>query len=116
MSYFKPSEVFLGYLTMGAAGSKATLEHLQGRHGHNVVSLERATTSNKLWATKLKRLRLPDLLCVNCGLRVESRAKADLAVRVSESASGAEGRNWDYGLRPADLIAVMRWDPQTLAV
>lgn len=113
MPFFKPSEDFLRFLTMGAAGSIATLEHLQNRHGHNVVPLERATTSNKLWATKLKRLRLPDLLCASCGLRVESRAKTDLAIKVSESASGAEGRNWDYGLRSRDLIALMRWDLET---
>jgi hypothetical protein len=60
--------------------------------------------SNKIWATKVKRLRLPDVLCVNTGLRVEVRAKSDLKIRMSNAPTNPE-RRWDTGLRDDDLAA-----------
>ena len=63
--------------------------------------------ANKVWQTKVKRLRLPDLLCIRCGLRIESRAKSKLAVVLSHSDS--EGREWDSGgMRDQDLYAFLR--------
>ena len=45
--------------------------------------LERYSRSNKIWSTKVKRLRLPDLLCVRTGLRGVDRIEA-LAQQVAE--------------------------------
>ncbi len=65
--------------------------------------------SNKVWQTKVKRLRLPDLLCVRCGLRVESRAKSKLKIMLSHSDS--PNRQWDAGgMRDDDLFAFLLAD------
>ncbi len=65
--------------------------------------------SNKVWQTKVKRLRLPDLLCVRCGLRVESRAKSKLKIMLSHS--DTPGREWDAGgMRDEDLFAFLMAD------
>ena len=65
--------------------------------------------ANKVWQTKVKRLRLPDLLCIRCGLRVEARAKSKLGVVLSHS--DAPGREWDAGgMRDGDLFAFIRTD------
>ena len=103
----KQDEDFLRFLTMGAAGTAAILDVLNIRHGHRMVELERYSTANKIWLTKLKRLRLPDLLCLDCGIRVEVRAKSTLAIRMSHSAS--PGREWDAGLRDRDVAAFIAW-------
>jgi hypothetical protein len=99
---------FLRFLTMGAAGSAAVLDALNRRHGHHAIELERYATANKLWATKIKRLRLADLVCLDCGIRVEVRAKSALAIRMSHSE--ASGREWDAGLRDRDLVAFIAWN------
>jgi hypothetical protein len=108
----KRDDTFLQDLTMGAVGSANVARNLKG-HGHQVLELERYTTSNKIWATKIKRLRLPDLLCLLCGVRVEVRAKSKLEVKLSDSPTVA-GRGWDAGLRNDDLVAFIRvaWDGQ----
>src|SRR5262249_5005351 len=59
----------------------------------------------KLWKdVKRKRVRIPDLVCVNCGIRVECRAKTTLGLAMSHSATDAE-RAWDFGMVDADFIA-----------
>lgn len=100
---FKADASFLRFLTMGAAGVRRTMEQLRGQ-GFNPIELERYCGSNKIWATKVKRLRLPDLLCTSTGLRVEVRAKANLQVRVSDAPKNPE-RVWDAGLRDDDAVA-----------
>jgi hypothetical protein len=105
----KHNEDFLRFLTMGAAGTAAVLDALDSDHRHSMIELERYATANKLWATKIKRLRLADLLCVDCGVRVEVRAKSKLAIRMSHSE--LPGREWDAGLRDEDLAAFVAWDP-----
>lgn len=100
---------FLRFLTMGAIGVVAVANDLRDHHGHRPIELERYAMSNKIWQTKVKRLRMPDLLCVNCGLRVEVRAKSKLAVVLSHSE--APGRGWDAGgTRDDDLYAFLRVD------
>jgi hypothetical protein len=103
----KADEDFLRYLTMGAVGCAAVARDLGGRHHHDVAELERYTMSNKLWQTKVKRLRLPDLMCLACGLRVEARAKSKLEIKLSDSET-AVARQWDAGLRGEDLVAFMK--------
>lgn len=94
---------------MGAVATHAVRQQLNQEHGHAMVEFERYAMANKVWHTKVKRLRLPDLLCVRCGLRVESRGKSKLAVVLSHS--DAAGRAWDDGgMRGEDLFAFLRVD------
>jgi hypothetical protein len=100
---FKVDTSFLKFLTMGARGSRAVIAELEAM-GFQPIELERYCTSNKIWATKVKRLRLPDLLCVRTGLKVEVRAKSALAIRMSDAPGNPE-RTWDAGADDGDLIA-----------
>ena len=70
---FKRDWSFLDKITMGSVGTKRVIEILNAE-GHQIIELERYCTSNKIWSTKIKRLRIPDLLCLRCGKRIESRA------------------------------------------
>ena len=100
---FKADASFLRFLSMGATGVRRTMETLRDR-GFEPIELERYCGSNKIWSTKIKRLRVPDLLCVNTGLRVEVRAKTELKIRMSDTPSNPD-RVWDAGLRDEDLVA-----------
>jgi len=88
---------------MGAIGNRKVASLLRGG-GFKIIELERYSTSNKLWATKIKRLRVPDLLCLHSGIRIESRAKGVLKVTMSHS----DNRVWDMGLRDDDLVAFIK--------
>jgi hypothetical protein len=102
---FKTDTSFLRFLSMGALGTRHVMAELS-RHGFAPIELERYATSNKIWATKIKRLRLPDLLCARTGLRVEVRAKSTLEIRMSHAPNNAD-RHWDAGLTDADLVALV---------
>lgn len=102
----KADDSFLRFVSMGAIGSLAVIKHLR-EIGFNVIELERYSTSNKIWSTKVKRLRLPDLLCVRTGVRFEARGKSDLAVKMSHSPKNTE-RAWDAGLRDQDVAAFVK--------
>jgi hypothetical protein len=102
---FKVDSSFIKFLTMGALGVRAVAAELRAL-GFAPVELERYCGSNKIWATKVKRLRLADLLCVRTGLRVEVRAKSDLKIRMSDAPNNPD-RTWDAGLRDQDLIALI---------
>jgi hypothetical protein len=104
---FKEDADFARFVSMGAAATDAVRAHLRDALGHRVVELERYSMANKVWHTKVKRLRLPDLLCVHCGRRVESRGKSKLGIIVSHS--DREGRTWDAGgMGEDDLYAFLR--------
>lgn len=100
---FKADTSFLKFLTMGAVGVRSTLK-VMSEAGFQPIELERYCTSNKIWSTKVKRLRLPDILCVQSGVRIEVRAKSDLKVRMSDAPDNPD-RRWDVGLRDDDLVA-----------
>jgi hypothetical protein len=102
---FKDDTSFLRFLSMGAAGARQAIIYLRSK-GFEPIELERYCTSNKIWATKVKRLRLPDLLCVRTGMRVEVRAKSDLRIRMSDAPTRPD-RRWDGGLRDDDLVALI---------
>ncbi len=102
---FKVDASFLRFLTMGALGARRVAEELQAR-GFQPIELERYSMSNKIWATKIKRLRVPDLLCARTGLRVEVRAKTDLKIKMSDAPANPE-RAWDAGLRDEDIVALI---------
>lgn len=100
---FKANTSFLKFLSIGAIGVRRVIDQLRSR-GFEPVELERYCSSNKIWTTKVKRLRLPDLLCVKTGTRVEVRAKTDLKIRMSDSPTNPD-RVWDAGLRDNDIVA-----------
>lgn len=102
---FKVDASFLRFLTMGALGVRRVAADLKGRR-FEPIELERYCASNKIWTTKVKRLRLPDLLCVRTGLRIEVRAKSDLRIRMSDAPNNPE-RKWDAGLRDEDIVALI---------
>ena len=106
---FKEDASFAHKVSMGAVATDAVRTDLK-RYGHEAIELERFAMSNKVWQTKVKRMRLPDLVCVKCGLRVESRGKSNLGIIVSHSES--DGRAWAAGMRDSDLYAFARVDIQ----
>lgn len=101
---FKSDESFLEKISIGAIGTKRVFEDLKN-HGHNPLELERGSMSFKIWKNiKIKRIRVPDILCIDCSRRIESRAKTKLEISMSHSVSDPE-RGWDYGLNNNDYIA-----------
>ena len=101
---FKSDESFLEKLTIGAVGTRAVFEDLK-RQKHEPIELERGSMSYKLWKSiKIKRLRVPDLLCLRCSARVEARAKTKLELSMSHSTSDP-ARGWDRGLTDRDMVA-----------
>lgn len=104
---FKTDESFLEKISGGAIGTKKALENLK-KQGHFSIELERGSTSFKIWKEiKIKRVRVPDILCIKCGKRVESRAKTKMEISMSHSFSTPE-RGWDFGLDDDDYIALVR--------
>ncbi len=101
---FKTNSSFFRMLAIGAVGARAVQAALKAR-GHDVVELERGSLSTRIWRdVKRKRVRIPDLCCTRCGLRVESRAKTRPDLTMSHSPREAE-RAWDYGMLDGDWIA-----------
>lgn len=106
---FKEDADFARFVSMGAVGTAVVAAHLRNRHGHQPIELERYAMANKVWQTKVKRLRLPDLVCVRCGRSIESRAKSKLGIVLSHS--DVPDRGWDAGgMRDNDLYAFLRAD------
>ena len=106
---FKSDREFLRNVSIGAVGTRRVAAILR-QGGFRIAELERYSSSNKIWATKIKRLRVPDLLCLDSGIRIECRAKADLKITMSHSINNAD-RAWDKGLRDHDMVAFIRCWP-----
>jgi len=101
---FKPDSSFFEKIALGAVGSRHVARDLE-RLGHQIVELERGAMDTKLWKDiKRKRVRIPDLVCRLCGLRVESRAKTKTELSMSHSLSDHE-RAWDFGMVDTDVVA-----------
>ncbi len=99
----KPDSSFFRKIVIGAVGARAVCSDLASR-GHQMVELERGSTETKLWKeVKRKRVRIPDLVCVRCGQRAESRAKTNAELAMSHSVTD-EARAWDFGMIDNDLI------------
>ena len=95
----KPDSRSLRKIALEAVGSRHVARDLE-RQGHRIVELERGVMDTKLWKdVKRKRVRIPDLVCELCGLRVESHAKTKTELSMSHSLSAHE-RAWDFGGRP----------------
>jgi hypothetical protein len=106
---FKEDADFARFVSMGAVGTAGVARHLRDRYRHAPIELERYAMANKVWQTKVKRLRLPDLVCLRCGRRVESRAKSKLGIILSHS--DTPGREWHAGgMRPDDWFAFLKAD------
>ena len=104
---FKTDVSFLEKISAGAVGTTRVFEDLKAQ-GHSPIELERGSMSFKIWKKiKIKRVRVPDILCVRCGTRVESRAKTDLQITMSHSISDPK-RGWDFGLTDNDMIAFVK--------
>ena len=79
-SSFKTDESFLEKLAIGAIGTQRVIDDLR-KQGNYPIELERGSTGFKIWKfIKIERVRVPDILCVNSGQRVESRAKTKLLI------------------------------------
>lgn len=103
---YKSDVSFLEKISMGATGTRRIFKHLE-ELGHRPLELERSSMSFKIWkAIKIKRIRVPDLLCVKCGKRVESRAKTRFEISMSHSVADPE-RAWDFGLHNDDFVAIV---------
>jgi hypothetical protein len=101
---FKTNSSFFRMLAVGAVGAQAVQHHLNSL-GHDVVELERGSLATRIWRdVKRKRVRIPDLCCTRCGLRIESRAKTSADLSMSHSPSDAE-RAWNFGMLDSDWIA-----------
>lgn len=106
MPAFKSDTSFLEKISMGATGTLKVLSDLTAR-GHQPIELERFSTNFKIWKNiKIKRIRVPDVLCLACAHRVESRAKASFEISMSHSLADPE-RGWDAGLHDQDFVAIV---------
>lgn len=106
MASFKSDDSFLEKISIGAIGTRQVYQNLKDL-GHTPIELERGSMSYKIWKKiKIKRIRVPDILLVNCGIRVESRAKTKLEITMSHSESDPT-RGWDYGMKDNDFVALV---------
>ena len=106
MSFFKSDESFLEKISIGAIGTQRVFSLLKNL-GHHPIELERGSMNYKIWKRiKIKRIRVPDILCVDNGIRVESRAKTNLEITMSHSVSDPE-RGWDFGMKDDDYVALI---------
>jgi len=104
---YKSDVSFLEKISLGAVGTRKVFEDVTAQ-GHSPIELERGSMSFKIWKQiKIKRVRVPDILCINCDKRVESRAKTNLEITMSHSVSTPE-RGWDFGLEDDDYIALVK--------
>lgn len=103
---FKAMDSFLRFVTMGALATHHVWRILEQR-GYRIIELERYAGSNKIWQTKVKRLRLPDLMCVKTGVRFEVRAKSNLKIEMSHTPGNID-RHWDAGLRDQDVVILVK--------
>lgn len=103
---FKSVDSFLRKLAVGAAGTNVTIARLRDI-GFNPIELERGSTGFKIWKKiKIKRVRVPDILCLNTGLRFESRRKTKLEISMSHSLNDPK-RAWDAGMRDDDFVSIV---------
>jgi hypothetical protein len=103
---FKSDDSFLRKLAVGAAGTNTTIDRLKAM-GFNPIELERGSTGFKIWKKiKIKRVRVPDVLCLDTGVRFESRGKTKLEISMSHSLKDPK-RAWDAGMRDDDLVSIV---------
>lgn len=78
--------------------------------GFEPIELERGSTGFKIWKKiKIKRVRVPDILCLKTGRRFESRGKTKLEISMSHSLNDPK-RTWDAGMRDDDYVAIVLFE------
>jgi hypothetical protein len=103
---FKSDDSFLRKLAVGAAGTNATIARLTTL-GFTPIELERGSTGFKIWKKiKIKRVRVPDILCLKTGVRFESRGKTKPEISMSHSLKDPK-RAWDAGMRDDDYVSIV---------
>jgi hypothetical protein len=103
---FKSDDSFLRKLAVGAAGTNATIDRLTSL-GFSPIELERGSTGFKIWKRiKIKRVRVPDILCLKTGVRFESRGKTKPEISMSHSLKDPK-RAWDAGMRDDDYVSIV---------
>ena len=103
---FKSDDSFLRKLAVGAAGTNATIDRLT-ELGFRPIELERGSTGFKIWKKiKIKRVRVPDIRCLQTGLRFESRGKTKPEISMSHSLKDPK-RAWDAGMRDDDFVSIV---------
>jgi len=103
---FKSDDSFLRKLAVGAAGTNATIDRLT-ELGFRPIELERGSTGFKIWKKiKIKRVRVPDILCLQTGVRFESRGKTKPEISMSHSLKDPK-RAWDAGMRDDDFVSIV---------
>jgi len=106
---FKTDDSFLRKLAIGAAGTNETINRLV-ELGFDPIELERGSTGFKIWKKiKIKRVRVPDILCLSTGLRFESRGKTKPEISMSHSLRDPR-RAWDAGLRNDDYVSIVLFE------
>ena len=106
---FKSDDSFLRKLALGAAGTNVTINRLKEMK-FNPIELERGSTGFKIWKKiKIKRVRVPDILCLDTGLRFESRGKTKLEISMSHSLNDPR-RVWDFGMRDDDFVSIVMFE------
>src|SRR6266566_58867 len=106
MPAFKTDASFLEKISIGAIATQRVFADLNDA-GHQPIELERGSRSFKIWRSlQIKRIRVPDILCVKCGTRVESRGKTKFEVSMSHSYAEPE-RAWNSGLYDQDYVALV---------
>ncbi len=102
----KSDDSFLRKLAVGAAGTNATINRLTVL-GFKPIELERGSTGFKIWKKiKIKRVRVPDILCLKTGVRFESRGKTKPEISMSHSLKDPK-RAWDAGMRDDDYVTIV---------
>jgi HEAT repeat protein len=103
---FKSDTSFLEKISAGAVGA-LEIQRILNTSGHNMVELERESLSMDIWQLKMKRIRVPDLVCTKCGSRAECRAKTNLEITMSHADTPPD-RRWDAGLLDGDWVIFIR--------
>jgi hypothetical protein len=106
MPSLKEDESFIEFLSLGATATERAIAYLNNK-GHNIIELERGALSSRIWKNKEKQLRVPDLLCINCGRKIESRGKRNLEITMSHSTSD-DDRAWDHDAEDEDWVALVK--------
>src|SRR5205809_6978439 len=106
MASFKTDESFLEKISIGAIGTQRVFAMLR-QLGHQPIELERGSMNYKIWKKiKIKRIRVPDIICVDNGIRIESRAKSKLEITMSHSLNDP-ARGWDTDFKSGDYVALI---------
>lgn len=112
---FKSDESFLEKLAVGATGTKVTIERLT-QLGFQPIELERGSTGYKLWKKiKIKRVRVPDILCLRTGLRFEARGKTSSEISMSHSTADP-ARAWNVGLGNEDYVVIVECEKASASI